>query len=151
MRMGQWSQTVMEKAYLTFFTPALVLAAGGFRGAATHDYKQFWHARFTREIPPPLIAKIFPFLAELKRTWREMEGEGKKVPSVRSLVFVLEYLAAVVFQDALELVRTGRCFVPGEDGRPVCHNRCIRFLLNEPEFQRELHLYQVLHSLQVRK
>ena len=45
----------------------------------------------------------------LEETLIELEKQGRKVPSVRSMIAVLKYLATVAYQDALDLVYTKAC------------------------------------------
>jgi hypothetical protein len=66
--------------------------------------------------------QVFPFLAELKS---RLEEVAKVTPSMRSMVEVLEFLAVVLVQDAVELLSEGR----------FTEHPVHELLMSEPEFE----------------
>ena len=100
-RMGAWLYDAMYRSYLLFFKPEGLLAAGGWPGAAQKQFDTFWAARFCVDVPPELIQLLLPILPGLRREVRELGAKAGN--SKKSIVKVLEYLAIVVVQDALEL------------------------------------------------
>jgi hypothetical protein len=69
-----------------------------------------------------LAVQVFPFLAELKS---RLEEVAQVQPSMKSMVEVLEFLAVVLVQDAVELL--------SEDLFP--EHPVHQYLLDEPEFE----------------
>lgn len=136
--MGQWNQSVVEKTYLHWFTPKLVLGGGGW---PIDKLDEFWAPRFVMELPESLLVKMYPFFPTLAAQLKELEDARVECTSVRSMVECLRYLAEVVFQDALDLVHTRLCFV-GEE--IPC--RTIKMLLEDAEFLQQLGIYSALHK-----
>ena len=136
----------MELTYLTFFPPALVLAAGGAPGAATNDFGNWWSPRFLINCPAGLVDKMYPFLPRLRQQKKVLDDSGIPSPSVESLIKAFTYLAGVVFQDALEFLRLGQC----HDARQQINNRPILWLTQQKEFQEEFMHYKLLHECGVR-
>lgn len=66
--------------------------------------------------------QVFPFLRELKSRLDEV---AQVQPSMKSMVEVLEFLAVVLVQDAVELLSQGEF-----PEHPV-----HKFLMEEPEFE----------------
>jgi hypothetical protein len=66
--------------------------------------------------------QVFPFLRELKR---RLEEVAKVTPSMRSMVEVLEFLAVVLLQDAVELLSEGS----------FTEHPVHQLLMGEPEFE----------------
>jgi hypothetical protein len=69
-----------------------------------------------------LRLQVFPFLSELKS---RLEEVPQVLPSMKSMVEVLEFLAVVLVQDAVELLSLGEF-----PEHPV-----HQFLMDEPEFE----------------
>lgn len=66
-RMGRWLHQALTKSYLLFYRPEGLLAAGGWPGAASKDFSQFWAPRFCVEIDPIFISIVFPFFDEFQQ------------------------------------------------------------------------------------
>lgn len=94
------------------------------------------------EMPPALLHVIYPFFSNLEKQCQALEAAGKTVPSVRSVVECLRYLATVFFQDALELVRSGECL----SAEGVCLDPCIMLIWRDQAFQRKLAYYTCLYE-----
>ena len=65
MRMGNWSHDTMYKHYLYFAPTDGLLAAGGWPGAESKNYGNYFHERFMVEIPEALIYYVYPWLKNL--------------------------------------------------------------------------------------
>jgi hypothetical protein len=102
-RLGRWQMTALQKSYLTFFKPEGLLVLAGWKEAAQKDFSKFWTERFCVDVPSVLVEAVFPFLRELSS---QVEALGPAAStSMRSLPQVLQYLAVVLVQDALELAK----------------------------------------------
>jgi hypothetical protein len=102
--MGKWIRSVMLHNYLTFFKPEGLCAIGEWPHAAQKDFGHFWHERFLISVSPSLVNVVYPFLASLKEQYEELLEQDEKVPSVASMISVLEYLGTVLIQDAVHLL-----------------------------------------------
>ena len=118
-----------------------MLAAGGWPEPTTDAGRaSFFAGRFLLHPTAAIINVIYPCLEQLRGRAEELLAQrGKVLPSVRSMISVLEYLAVVVFQDALELADTYE-----EAG--VSSNPCLQRLLNHPDFRERLAEYRRCRS-----
>ncbi len=105
MRMGKWLHQAMYTHYLSFFKTEGLLAMGGWPHAQMKDFGHYWHERFEINVPEHMLHQVFPFLHELKERLEEI---AQPTQSMKSSVEVLEYLAVVLVQDAVELLSEGR-------------------------------------------
>eukprot|EP00882_Tetradesmus_deserticola_P023008 GHRQ01025033.1.p2 GENE.GHRQ01025033.1~~GHRQ01025033.1.p2 ORF type:complete len:233 (+),score=98.32 GHRQ01025033.1:693-1391(+) len=101
MRMGKWLHQAMYTHYLTFFKTEGLLAMGEWPHAQAKDFGHFWHERFEINVPEHVLSTVYPFLKELKERLLRV---GAVLPSMKSIVEVLEFLAVVLVQDAVELL-----------------------------------------------
>lgn len=62
--MGRWLHQAMFKSCLLFFRPEGLLAAGGWPGAATRDFGQFFAERFCVKVGTHFQDLLFPFARE---------------------------------------------------------------------------------------
>lgn len=127
MRMGNWSHDTMYKHYLYFAPTDGLLAAGGWPGAESKNYGNYFHERFMVEIPEALIYYVYPWLKDLDEDLAKM-GDSAGT-SVRSAALLWRYLAHVLVQDSLELVG----LYPDQ--------RVHIFLMANPEFVKLLNKY----------
>jgi hypothetical protein len=98
-RMGGWLKDALTVSYLKYFTPQGLLAAGGWDKDRRDS---FFAERFFIPVPEGLKAEVFPFLATLRE---QVQAMGKDAPkSARATPEVLDYLAAVLVQDACDLL-----------------------------------------------
>jgi hypothetical protein len=100
-RMGKWLKEAMYVNYLAFFKTEGLMAMCCWPHAEKKDFNYFWHERFECNVSQELMHLVFPFLPELKL---RLEQVGTADPSMDSIVQVLEYLAVVLVQDAVELL-----------------------------------------------
>jgi hypothetical protein len=106
-RAGNWVQSAgdMQRSYLVNWNPQLVVALAGFRGAAEHNYNLHFEPRFSVGVPEDLVDFYYPFLPGLRARLAAERESGRKVPtSAASMLALLEYLARVGVQDALDIV-----------------------------------------------
>lgn len=129
---------MVEKIYLAGYSSDMILAMGGWPGAAQGDVNQYWDERFLMALPMEILLYMYPFLPELKARILEALEAGQSVKSAISVYETLHFLAAVVYQDALELVPLT---TTSEHG-PV--NPCHQKLLAHPLFVEKLMEYQEL-------
>ena len=91
----------MYQSYLKFFKPEGLLAIGGWSAGSKEDEQRFFHERFCVQISDQLVQRVFPFLPDLKQAVKKL---GKNATtSMKSMPLLLDFLARVVVQDALEL------------------------------------------------
>eukprot|EP00775_Hariotina_reticulata_P005326 gene5326-5562_t len=121
LRMGKWLHQAMYTHYLSFFKTEGLLAMGRWPHAQKKDFSHFWHERFEMDIPSSMLSLVFPFLPELKK---QLEEVPKVLPSMTSVVDVLEFLAVVLVTDAVDLLSRGKFM-----DHPV-----HRLLLDDPVF-----------------
>lgn len=100
-RMGKWVKEAMYVNYLAFFKTEGLLAMGCWPHAEKKDFSHFWHERFECNVSQELMHLVLPFLPELKLRLAQV---GNADPSMDSIIQVLEYLAVVLIQDAVELL-----------------------------------------------
>jgi hypothetical protein len=100
-RMGKWLKDAKYVNYLAFFNTEGLMAMGCWPHAVKKDSNYFWHERFECNVSQELMHPVFPFLPELKL---RLEEVGTADPSMDSIIQVLEYLAVVLVQDAVELL-----------------------------------------------
>ena len=101
-RLGRWLRDALYKSYLRFFKPDGLLSLGGWPGAAQKRFERaFWHERFMVEVPEELIYWVYPFLKDIEEDLKVLGSKAKN--SMKSIKEVLQYLAVVLVQDALEL------------------------------------------------
>jgi hypothetical protein len=104
-RMGRWANKALYRSYLQFYSPDALLTLAGWPEAAQKVFNRFWAERFHIAVSSSMVAIVFPFLPGLKD---KVDKMGKAAgPSMRSLVAVLEYLAVVVIQDAIQFAADG--------------------------------------------
>ena len=103
--MGKWLHQAMYTHYLSFFKTEGLLAMGNWPHAQLKDFGHYWHERFELNVPEHLLHVVFPFLREFKERLEEIDVVQ---PSMKSMVEVLEYLAVVLVQDAVELLSQER-------------------------------------------
>jgi hypothetical protein len=144
-RMGQWANSVLEKTYLLFFTPDMVLAAGGHLGVAENYYQLFWEPRYQTPVPPDFVEYVYPFIGKLEAAADRMEAKKLKIPSVRAIILSLKYMATVLWQDTLDMAFTEVCF----DENSEVRNPCIIKVMQHPEFQKELVHYKFMMDSKV--
>lgn len=99
--MGKWLRQAMYTHYLSLFKTEGLLAMGDWPYAQQKDFAHFWSERFELHVAQYLIDLVFPFLKGFSSSLEQMEV---KPPSARSMVDVLEFLAVVLVQDAVELL-----------------------------------------------
>jgi hypothetical protein len=103
-RMGRWVNKALYKSYLVFYAVDALLGLGGWPDAAKKDFDKYWHERFYVPVTAEMVSLVFPFFLTLKS---KVTALGNKAgTSARSLVAVLEYLAGVLIQDAVDLSGT---------------------------------------------
>ena len=56
----------MTSAYLAFFEPEALYAAGDWPGASVGDLRGFWHERFRLNASDDLVRWLYPFLPDLR-------------------------------------------------------------------------------------
>jgi hypothetical protein len=78
-----------------------MLAIGDWPYAQQKDFAHYWAERFELHVAQYFIDLVFPFLKDYSSSLEEMQV---KPPSAKSMVDVLEYLAVVLVQDAVELL-----------------------------------------------
>lgn len=59
------------------------------------------------------------------------------IPSVRSMIASLKYMATVLWQDTIDMAYRKDCF----DDKNDCLNPCINKVMQHPDFQKELLIY----------
>lgn len=122
-RMGRWSAKALFRSYLQFYAPDALLTLAGWPEAAQKVFNRFWAERFHVAVSDNMVAIVFPFLPGLKDKVLKMGKEAG--PSMRSLVAVLEYLAVVVIQDAVQFAADQR----------FCNHPVHEFLFGHPCFR----------------
>jgi hypothetical protein len=103
-RMGKWLHDAMYTNYLSFFKTEGLLAMGGWPHAERKDFGHFYAERFDALVKELLMHMVFPFIPDVKQ---RLAGLERPDPSMKSIVEVLEYLAVVVVQDAMQLLSEG--------------------------------------------
>lgn len=111
---------------------------GSWPGAGQGDVNQYWAERFLMPLPLELLLYIFPFLPELKERILEALKAGLSVKSAISVYETYHFLAAVLYQDALELIP----LTTASEHGPV--NPCHQKLLAHPLFVEKFIEYQEL-------
>lgn len=91
----------MYQSYLKFFKPEGLLAVAGWPAGNREDEQGFFHERFCVQISDRLVQLVYPSLPELRELVQALGKEA--TTSMMSIPFLLDYLARVVVQDALEL------------------------------------------------
>jgi hypothetical protein len=132
-RIGSWLATASDSArsYLAHYNPQAVIAAAGFRGAAEHNYGLHFEPRFSVGVPDVLVDFYYPFLPDQRARLAAVRARGGKVPtSAASMVAVLEYLARVGVQDALDIVEL--YYGPEAEGS---RNPVVERLMGHPAFE----------------
>lgn len=103
--MGKWLRQAMYTHYLSFFKTEGLLAMGDWPYAQQKDFSHFWAERFELHVAEYFIDLVFPFLKGFRSSLEQMEA---KPLSAKSMVDVLEFLAVVLVQDAVELLSQGK-------------------------------------------
>jgi hypothetical protein len=104
-RLGGWSLTTYQQAYLlTALKPEALLAMGFWPGAAQGELNMYWRETFMVMVPDELIQYLAPWLEPFAQQVQEAEAAGVPVPqSARGFVRLVRYLMFVLVQDAMEL------------------------------------------------
>jgi hypothetical protein len=103
--MGKWLRQAMYTHYLSFFKTEGLLAMGDWPYAQQKDFGHYWSERFELHVAQYFIDLVFPFLKDFSSSLDKMDV---KPPSAKSMVDVLEFLAVVLVQDAVELLSEGK-------------------------------------------
>lgn len=120
------------------YTAKMILAMGNWPGAGKGETNQYWSERFLMAMPDELLNFIYPFLPEFKANLDEAMESGMSIQSGTSVYEALHWFAAVIFQDALELIPATS---KGTSG-PI--NPCHQKLMTNPIFVAKLREYQAL-------
>ena len=91
----------MYKSYLEFFKAAGLMAAAGWEGASTNEFRMFFAERFFIVVPEELEVLVFPFLPELQKRVEALGADAGL--SMQASVMLFKYLAVVAIQDAAGL------------------------------------------------
>ena len=130
---------------MLFYTPDMALAAGCHAGVAEKNYKLFWEPRYQLGVPEGFVEYVYPFITDLDAAAEEMEAKKLVIPSVRSMIAALYYIAPVLWQDTIDMAYTGVCF----DEEKEVSNPCIKKIMQHPNFQKELLVYTSLMDSKV--
>ena len=97
-RMGGWICEAMYKSYLEFFKAAGLMAAAGWEGASTSEFRMFFAERFFVVVREELEVLVFPILPELQESVEDLGADAGL--SMQAFVLLSKYLAVVAIQDA---------------------------------------------------